>query len=258
MGLSSGERGTARQGRVERADGPRACRPVAACRRRRGSRRVSGRRGDRAEAGAWPCPPTPLLCAATLVPVPLSSARPLLPGFVSAPTRGGAAGYCPPAVRHASAAIGGGVVCRWPMRPGGALTAGAAVRPFPVGAGVWLPRRKHCGGPLRWRALRATGQAPVLRPQRAGREDPHRRPRSHDRERAGNPAWTLAAGDETVPHDPILAAAVESGPVAVSDATRITAASTGSGAARCGRAARPDGVQRSPAADERGHQTARL
>ena len=86
----------ARQGRAERAVGPARCRLTAACRVRRGGERVSRRRGERAQSRASPCPPAPFPCAATLVPVPLSSARFPLPGlFVSAPTRGGAAGLCP-------------------------------------------------------------------------------------------------------------------------------------------------------------------
>lgn len=99
MGSSFRGRGMARQGQVERADGPGACRLVAARRRRRGRGRVSGRRGEMTQCRAWPCPPAPLPCAATLVAVPLSSARPLPPWSVSAPTRGGAAtvpaGGCP-------------------------------------------------------------------------------------------------------------------------------------------------------------------
>ena len=75
---------------------------------------------------AWPCPVAPLRCAATLVAVPLSSARPPLPG--SFPRRLGEArrAVARQRFRHASAAIGGGGGRRWPRRPGGALAAGAA------------------------------------------------------------------------------------------------------------------------------------
>ena len=66
-----------------------------------------------------PCPPAPFLCRATPVPVPLSSARLPLPGFVSAPTRGGAAGSCPRSVRPGS--VASGVVV---ARPGVALAGG--------------------------------------------------------------------------------------------------------------------------------------
>ena len=208
---------------------------------------------------AWPCPPAPLPCAATRVAVPVSSAPLAPPGFVSAPTRGGAAGCCPLAVRHTSTAIGGGVVCRWGRcGQAGLLAAGAAVRPVPVGAGGGLSRRKHCGGPLRWRAAPATAQAPIPPPQRAGQEDPHHRPRGHDRERAGQSSVDPGCRGRDRPARP--------------DSRRCRRVRC-----RCrqrrdqgycrehvqrtprrGRAARPDGVHRSPAADERGHWTARL
>ena len=74
--------------------------------------------------------------------VPLRSLRfhcrpPACPSRVRFPRRLGEArrAVARQRFRHASAAIGGGGGRRWPRRPGGALAAGAAVRPVPVGAG---------------------------------------------------------------------------------------------------------------------------